>query len=328
MKIKNVELLNPLVIAPMAGVSNSAFRSICHEFKAGLVCAEMLSDKALYYQNVKTLAMSQVSAEEHPMSMQLFGSEIESMVYAAKLLDTQTECDIIDINMGCPVNKVVKTGAGSALMLNEEHAVELVKAIIENVHKPVSVKMRSGFDAKHINAVSLSQKLESIGVAAICVHGRTREQFYEGHADWQIIKEVKQAVKIPVIGNGDIKSVEDMIKMMDMCGVDGVAIGRAALGDPFLIKRCAAYFDNGVILPEATISERFAILKQHATRLMALKGEKVAIKEMRGLAANYVRGLSGNHQFKQRLTGINTYVQLAELCDEYQEYLLKKTQRL
>lgn len=319
--IGDVKIENQIVIAPMAGISNVAFRGICKTFGAGLIGAEMVSDKALFFDNVKTLSMTQVQKEEHPMSLQVFGHDIESMVYAAKLLDQQTDCDIIDINMGCPVHKVVKSNAGSALMKDPKHACKLVEAIVEQVSKPVSVKIRAGWDAHTINAVELAQGLERAGASAICVHGRTRSQMYEGKADWQIIKAVKEAVSIPVIGNGDITSVDDMIAMLELTHCDAVAIGRGVLGNPWLIKQCAHYLATGERMQPISYEEKFVLAKQHAKQLCELKGEKVGMKEMRGHAAWYIKGLPSSHRVKNELSSMHTYEELEIILAKYQELL-------
>ena len=236
-KIGNVEIKNQVVMAPMAGITNIAFRKLIKSFGAGLVVSEMISDKAICYRNEKTLDMLAIDEDEHPMSLQLFGGEVSSMVEAAKYLEEHTNADIIDLNSGCPVNKVLKAGAGSDWLRDPERAYEIVHAIVESVHLPVTIKMRIGFDSKHINVVEYAKLMEKAGVSAIAVHGRTRSQFYEGHADWSYIKQVKEAVSIPVIGNGDITSPLDAKRMIEETGCDAIMIGRAALGNPWISKR-------------------------------------------------------------------------------------------
>lgn len=321
MKIGNVEIANRVVIAPMAGITNPSFRQICKSFKAGLVCTEMVSDKAICFENKKTLNMTEVLEDEHPLSMQIFGHDIDTMVQAAQFLDTQTNCDIIDINMGCPVSKIVKSNAGSALMKDEDYAVKLVDAIIKAVKKPVTVKMRIGWDNDSRNCVSLAKKLEAVGVSAIAVHGRTKKQMYEGKADWSYIKQVKEAVSIPVIGNGDIHSVEDMINMLETTGCDMVMIGRGILGDPWLIQRCVQYLETGEILSETSVEEKFNLAYNHAVGLCELKGERVGMKEMRGHAAWYMKSLKYSHRVKDMVSKMSTLEEFENILKNYKNSL-------
>ena len=320
-KIGNIEIKNQVVMAPMAGITNMAFRKIIKDFGAGLVYSEMVSDKALCYGNTKTIDMLQVDDGEHPVSIQLFGGEVETMVKAAKFIDQHSNCDIIDINIGCPVNKVLKADAGSKLLLYPDKIYEIVKGIVDNVSKPVTVKIRSGFDSKHINAVEVAKLIEKAGASAIAIHGRTRSQMYEGKADWKIIADVKAAVKIPVIGNGDVRSVEDAKRMLEETGVDAVMIGRAALGNPWLIKQVVQSLETGVIIEEPTYQEKIAQCLSHAKKLMEIEPEKVAMFQMRGHAPWYIKGLKSSARVKNELSKINTFEELKTILKDYQQYL-------
>lgn len=320
-KIGNIEIKNQVVMAPMAGITNMAFRKIIKDFGAGLVYSEMVSDKALCYGNTKTIDMLQVDDEEHPVSIQLFGGEVETMVKAAKFIDQHSNCDIIDINMGCPVNKVLKADAGSKLLLYPDKIYKIVKGIVDNVSKPVTVKIRSGFDSKHINAVEVAKLIEKAGASAIAIHGRTRSQMYEGKADWKIIADVKAAVNIPVIGNGDVRSVEDAKRMLEETGVDAVMIGRAALGNPWLIKQVVQSLETGVMIEEPTYQEKILQCLSHAKKLMEIEPEKVAMFQMRGHAPWYIKGLKSSAKVKNELSKINTFEELEMILTDYQQYL-------
>lgn len=317
-RIGDVEISNQVVIAPMAGISNPAFRGICKEFGAGLIYTEMVSDKALFYDNEKTVNMTVVEALEHPLTMQIFGHDIETMVYAAVYLDNQTDCDIIDINMGCPVTKIVKSFAGSALMKEVDYAVEMTKAVVDKVRKPVTVKMRIGWDLEHATCVELAKGLASVGVKAIAIHGRTKKQMYEGQADWSYIKKVKDAISIPVIGNGDIQSGVDAQRMIDETGCDAIMIGRGVLGDPWLIKEINNFLATGEHMPSVSIDEKFKMAREHAKRLCDHKGEYIGIREMRGHAAWYVKGLAMSHQLKDKLSKIETYDEMLQILSAYE----------
>ncbi|MNI00812.1 tRNA-dihydrouridine synthase C [compost metagenome] len=298
LKIGDIEMKNQVVLAPMAGVCNPAFRLIAKEFGTGLVCAEMVSDKAIIHGNKRTKAMLFVDEREKPLSLQIFGGDRESLVEAAKVVDQDTNADIIDINMGCPVPKVTKCDAGARWLLNPNKIHEMVSAVVAAVSKPVTVKMRIGWDSDHIFVVDNAKAVEQAGGKAVSVHGRTREQLYTGKADWNYIKMVKEAVSIPVIGNGDVATPEDAKRMLEQTGCDGVMIGRGALGNPWMLYRTVEYLRNGELLPEPEAAEKIRIAILHMDRLAALKGEHVAVREMRKHLAWYLKGLKGSSRIK------------------------------
>lgn len=298
LKIGDIEMKNRVVLAPMAGVCNPAFRLIAKEFGTGLVCAEMVSDKAILHGNKRTLEMLYVDEREKPLSLQIFGGDRESLVEAAKVVDKQTNADIIDINMGCPVPKVTKCDAGARWLLDPNKIYEMVSAVVDAVDKPVTVKMRIGWDDEHVYAVENAQMVERAGGSAVSVHGRTREQLYTGKANWDIIKDVKSAVSIPVIGNGDVFSPEDAKRMLEQTGVDGVMIGRGALGNPWMLYRTIQYLGTGELLGDPTPREKMEVAILHLDRLIALKNEAVAVREMRKHLAWYLKGLPGGARVK------------------------------
>ncbi|NSL52918.1 tRNA dihydrouridine synthase DusB [Calidifontibacillus erzurumensis] len=326
-KIGDIELKNPVVLAPMAGVCNAAFRLIVKEFGAALVCAEMVSDKGILYKNEKTLDMLYIDEREKPLSLQIFGGEIETLVEAAKFVEKNTTADIIDINMGCPVPKIIKSDAGAKWLLDPDKIYEVVAAVVDAVDKPVTVKMRMGWDDDHIYAVENAQAVERAGGKAVALHGRTRVQMYEGTANWDIIKQVKEAVNIPVIGNGDVKTPEDAKRMLEMTGCDGVMIGRAALGDPWMIYRTVHYLETGELMDPPTPKEKIEVCLLHADRLIQLKGEKLAIMEMRKHAAWYLKGLRGNAKVRNALNECETREELESLLREYIATLEAKSEQ-
>ncbi|WP_231687480.1 tRNA dihydrouridine synthase DusB [Bacillus sp. FJAT-22090] len=322
-KIGNFEMDNRVVLAPMAGICNSAFRLTVKEFGAGLVYAEMISDKGIVNKNEKTLSMLYIDERENPLSLQIFGGEKDTLVAAAKYVDQHTSADIIDINMGCPVNKIIKCEAGARWLLDPEKIYEMVSAVVDNVNKPVSVKMRTGWDDDHIYIVDNVRAVERAGGAAVAVHGRTRLQMYEGQANWDLIRQAKEAVNIPVIGNGDINTPQDAKRMLEETGVDAVMIGRAALGDPWMIYRTVEYLETGELKPEPTVEEKIEVCLLHFDRLTALKGEGIAVREMRKHASWYLKGIRGNGKARNM---INQTESAQELKD-YLRYFAEETSK-
>lgn len=317
-KIREIELKNNVVLAPMAGICNSAFRKIIKEMGCGLIYAEMVSDKALVYNSKKTFDMLYVEEVERPIAQQIFGSDVETFVEAAKLIYEKMKPDIIDINMGCPVPKVaVKSQAGSALLKNPEKIKEIVSAVVKRVPVPVTVKIRSGWDSNSINAVEVAKICESAGASAITVHPRTRSQGYSGKADIEIIKQVKENVNIPVIGNGDITDVESAKRMLEYTKCDAIMIGRGALGNPWLIKQLVEYTTNNKIIDKPTYKERIDMCFKHLDYLLELKNEKVAVLEMRSHISWYIKGMPNAAHYKNQIFKSTTKEELRNILTNY-----------
>ncbi|CDC06245.1 tRNA-dihydrouridine synthase [Clostridium sp. CAG:343] len=317
-KIGNVELDNNLILAPMAGVTNLPFRIICEKFEPGMVCTEMASSKAIFYNDQKTRRLLNTEGEKRPISFQIFGSDEETMGYTAKYMSKIA--DIIDINMGCPAPKVVKNGDGSKLLLDLEKAKRIMKVVVENSSVPVTVKIRKGWDKENIVAVQVAKIAEEVGISAITIHGRTRSEFYTGKADWDIIKEVKDSVKIPVIGNGDIVDEETAYQMFEKTGVDGIMIGRGSFGNPWIFRNIKHFLITGEKLPSPTNSERLNIIKEHIDLAVEEKGE-IAIKELRKHIAWYTKNLKNSSEFRNSINMIETKEQLIKTLNEYFETL-------
>ena len=317
-KIGNVEIKNQVVLAPMAGISNTAYRQIIKEMGAGLIFAEMVSDKALVYGSEKTFDLLKMSDMERPIAQQIFGSDVDSFVKAAKLVEDKMHPDIIDINMGCPVPKVaIKSQAGSALLKNPDKIKEIVSAVVKAVSVPVTVKIRSGWDSNSVNAVEVAKVIEEAGASAITVHGRTRAQGYSGNADWNIIKQVKEMVSIPVIGNGDVTSAEKAKEMLDFTGCDAVMIGRGVLGNPWLIKECVSYLESGIIPPKPSAREKIEMLKRHYQLLVDSTSEKQAILEIRTHALWYIKGMPKSAYIKNEICKTKNSEDLFKILNDY-----------
>lgn len=315
LKIGKVELENNVLLAPMAGITDKAFRKIVKEQGTGLVFTEMVSAKALYYGDKKTKQLMNIEDEKRPIAIQIFGSEPDVMGSVAK--EISTRCDILDINMGCPAPKVVKNGDGSKLLLNLDLVENIVSEVVKNANIPVTVKIRAGWDEENIVAVQAAKRIELAGASAITIHGRTREQFYSGKADWNIIKEVKEAVSIPVIGNGDINSIETAKEILDKTNVDGIMVGRASLGNPWIFKEIIEYLENGNVLETPTNKEKLQTILRHIDLAVEEKGEDVAIKEMRKHICWYIKNLKDATKLREKINKITKKEELVECLVEY-----------
>ncbi|MDF2892241.1 MAG: TIM-barrel protein nifR3 family [Clostridia bacterium] len=316
MKIGNIELANNVFLAPMAGVTDMAYRAICKQFGCGLTYTEMVSAKGMYYKSENTRELMALAPEEQPAAIQIFGSDADILAGIAAEVQA-AGADIIDINMGCPTPKIVKNGDGSALMLKPELVAEIVKKVAAAVTVPVTVKIRKGWDEHHINAVEIAQVAEQNGAKAVTVHGRTREQFYSGQADWEIIKKVKQAVGIPVIGNGDVVSPETADKMLELTGCDGIMIGRGAEGNPWIFKRIIEYLKSGNIIPEPSYEEKVEMAIFHLEKTIEQKGEAIGVKEMRKHLAWYLKGMPGSSIIKTEVFKLDKVEDVKKLLQVY-----------
>lgn len=319
-EVGNIKIKNKVVFAPMAGVSNISFRTIIKEMGAGLIYSEMISTMGIKYGSQKTIDLINFNETERPISIQIFGNDIDSFIKAAKYIEDNYHPDIIDINMGCPVPKIaLKSQAGSALLKNPDKIYEIVKQVVENTNTPISVKIRSGWDENSINAVEVAQKIEQAGASLIAIHARTRSQGYSGKANWDIIKQVKENVSIPVIGNGDIKTIYDAKKMLDETKCDAIMIGRATLGNPWFIKECVEYIENNKIIAPPTNIEKIDMINHHYELLKKYTSEKQALLEIRMHALWYIKGLPNIKEYKNKITSCKTEQEFKNLLNEIRE---------
>ena len=318
MNIGNVSLDNRVFLSPMAGVTDLPFRLICKQKGCGMLYTEMINAKALCYNDENTKKMTKIEDEEHPIAIQIFGSEPEYMGRAAEILNSHPN-EILDINMGCPAPKVIKNGDGSALMKNPKLAEEVMRAVVENSTKPVTLKIRKGWDDNSVNAVEIAKIAEQAGISAVAIHGRTREQYYSGKADWDIIKEIKESISIPVIGNGDVFEIDDAINMLEKTNCDAIMIGRGAQGNPWIFKRINHYMQTGEILPNPTAEEKINTAVKHLNLAVREHGEYVAVREMRKHIAWYLKGLKGSAKVRDEINKITSYEEVVSRLNEYME---------
>ena len=321
MKIGNVQLDNEVFLSPMAGVTDLPFRTICKEKGCGMLYTEMINAKALCYDDENTKKMLRMDKDEHPVAVQIFGSDPEFMGKAAIIMN-QYPNEILDINMGCPAPKVIKNGDGSALMRNPKLAAEVLTAVVKNSEKPVTLKIRKGWDDDSVNAVEIAKIAEECGISALAIHGRTREQFYSGKADWDIIAEIKQAINIPVIGNGDVFEVEDAVNMLEKTKCDAIMIGRGAQGNPWIFKRINHYMRTGEILPEPTLEEKITTAIKHMNLAVAEHGDYVAVREMRKHIGWYLKGLKNSARYRDQINKITDYKEVIAMLEEYMQHSL------
>lgn len=315
LNIGNLELENNIILAPMAGISDLPFRVICKKFGPGLTCTEMVSSRALYHDSYKTKKMMNIEGEKKPISMQIFGSDAETMGFAAK--EVSEFADIVDINMGCPAPKIVKAGDGSKLLLDLDKATNIIREVLKNSKVPVTIKIRKGWDNEHIVATQLAQIAENEGISAITIHGRTREEFYSGKVDKDIIKAVKSAVKIPVIASGDIIDEQSALDMFEYTGVDGIMIGRGAIGNPWIFRELINFFKTGNIMERPSNNEKLEMIKEHLNLLVSYKGEEVAVKEFRKYLSYYTKGLKNSSEFRNEVNKLETKEEVIENLNNY-----------
>ena len=321
MKIGNVQLDNEVFLSPMAGVTDLPFRTICKEKGCGMLYTEMINAKALCYDDENTKKMLRMDKDEHPVAVQIFGSDPEFMGKAAIIMN-QYPNEILDINMGCPAPKVIKNGDGSALMRNPKLAAEVLTAVVKNSEKPVTLKIRKGWDDDSVNAVEIAKIAEECGISALAIHGRTREQFYSGKADWDIIAEIKQAINIPVIGNGDVFEVEDAVNMLEKTKCDAIMIGRGAQGNPWIFNRINHYMKTGEILPEPTLEEKITTAIRHMNLAVDEQGDYVAVREMRKHIGWYLKGLKNSAKYRDQINKITDYKEVIAMLEEYMQHSL------